>query len=104
MHEDAPGHRRITDDRELASSLVPIVNHEYCEYDELPDQVEELRTLYEEYKALYEGFLDTISTLFEELEQMARYDVSDEACRKINADYGMEAYDENLDYYAEKVS
>ena len=27
MHEDAPGHRRITDDRELASSLVPIVNH-----------------------------------------------------------------------------
>lgn len=36
-------------------------------------------------------------------EQMARYDVSDEACRKINADYGMEAYDENLDYYAEKA-
>ena len=27
MHEDAPGHRRITDDRELASFLVPIVNH-----------------------------------------------------------------------------
>ena len=27
MHEDAPGHRRITDDREFASSLVPVVNH-----------------------------------------------------------------------------
>ena len=88
---------------EDALDVIDSIIDEYCEYDELPDQVEELRTLYEEYKALYEGFLDTISTLFEELEQMARYDVSDEACRKINADYGMEAYDENLDYYAEKA-
>ena len=88
---------------EDALDVIDSIIDEYCEYDELPEQVEVLRTLYEEYKVLYEGFLDTISTLFEELEQMARYDVSDEACRKINADYGMEAYDENLDYYAEKA-
>ena len=29
--------------------------------------------------------------------------VSDEACRKIVNDYSMEAYDEQLDYYAEKA-
>ena len=27
MHEDAPGHRRITDDRELALSLIPVIDH-----------------------------------------------------------------------------
>lgn len=88
---------------EDALDVIDSIIDEYCEYDELPDQVEALRNLYEEYKALYESFLDMISSLFEDLEQMARYDVSDEACRKINTDYGMESYDENLDYYAEKA-
>ena len=88
---------------EDALDVIDSIIDEYCEYDELPNQVEELRNLYEEYKALYEGFIDTISSLFEDLEKMARYDVSDEACRKINVDYGMEAYDENLDYYVEKT-
>jgi len=69
----------------------------------LPDQVEVLKGLFEEYKCVYDSFNDTISSLFEELEQMAQYDVSDEACRKIINDYGMEAYDENFDYYAEKA-
>lgn len=69
----------------------------------MPDQVEVLKGLFEEYKCVYDSFNDTISSLFEELEQMAQYDVSDEACRKIINDYGMEAYDENFDYYAEKA-
>ena len=44
---------------------------------------------------------ETISCLFENLEQMASYDVSEEASMKISRDYGMEAYDENLDHFAE---
>ncbi len=88
---------------EDALDVIETIIDEYSELDELPEQVELLQCLYEEYNKLYDDFRDTISSLFEDLEQMARYDVSDEACRKINMDYGMEAYDENLDYYAEKA-
>ena len=34
---------------------------------------------------------------------MARYDVDEEANRKIVEDYSMEAYDERLNYYAQKA-
>ena len=34
---------------------------------------------------------------------MASFDVSEEACRKIVNDYGMEAYDENLEFFAQKA-
>lgn len=86
-----------------ALNVVDDIIDEYWELDELPCQVEVLKGLFEEYKRTYEGFNDTISSLFEDLKQMARFDVSDEACEKISNDYGMEAYDEKLDYYAEKA-
>lgn len=82
-----------------ALNVIDDIIDECLELDELPDQVEVLKGLFEEYKRTYGSFYHTISTLFEELEQVARYDVSDEACSKIINDYGMEAYDENLDYY-----
>lgn len=40
---------------------------------------------------------------FKTNKEMASYDASEEACRKIVNDYGMEAIDEALDYYAEKA-
>lgn len=86
-----------------ALNVIDDIIDEYWELDELPDQVEMLKDLFEEYKCAYDSFNDTISSLFEELEQMAQYDVSDEACRKITNDYSMEAYDEKFDYYAEKA-
>ena len=62
-----------------------------------------MRGLYEDYMRSYDNFNESISSLFENLEEVARYDASDEACAIIADDYGMEAYDENLDYYAEKA-
>lgn len=88
---------------EDALNVIDNIIDEYCELDELPEQVEKLKLLFEEYKGIYNSFYDGISSLFEELEEMARYDVSDEACKKIINDYGMEAYDEDLDYYATKA-
>lgn len=88
---------------EDALNVIDDIIDEYCELDELPEQVEELKNLLEEYQSAYKEFYDNISSLFQALEQMAQYDVSNEACRKIANDYGMEAYDENLDYYAEKA-
>lgn len=86
-----------------ALNVIDDIIDEYWEFDELPDQVEVLKGLFEGYKSTFDSFNDTISSLFEDLEEMAQYDVSDEACRKITSDYGMEAYDEKLEYYAEKA-
>lgn len=86
-----------------ALNVIDDIIDEYWELDELPDQVEVLKGLFEGYKCAYDSFNEIISSLFEELEQMAQYDVSNEACRKIIDDYGMEAYDEKFDYYAEKA-
>lgn len=87
---------------EDALNVIDDIVSEYWEDDKLPDKVKLLETLFEEYKAVYSEFYEAISTLFEELKDVARYDVSDEACYKINDEYGMIAYDENLECYAEK--
>jgi len=97
------GFMRFFSKFEDALNVVDDIIDEYWELDELPEPVGTLKTLFEEYKSTYESFYETISSLFEDLKDLARYDVSDEACRKIVNDYGMEAYDEQLDYYAEKA-
>lgn len=84
-----------------ALNIIEQIVEKYWELDELPDQVARLSELFEEYKKVYDDFGETISCLFENLEQMASYDVSEEASTKISRDYGMEAYDENLDHFAE---
>ena len=45
----------------------------------------------------------TSTTSLSHISKVARYDTSDEACGIIANDYGMEAFDENFDYYAEKA-
>ena len=86
-----------------ALNVIDDIVDEYSDLDELPEKVEILRGLYEDYMRSYDNFNESISSLFENLEEVARYDASDEACAIIADDYGMEAYDENLDYYAEKA-
>lgn len=88
---------------EDALNIIDNIVDEYWDFDELPEQVEMLKKLYEGYKQTYDNFFGIISSLFENLEQMALYDVSEEASRKVNDDYGMEAYDEELDYYIDKA-
>lgn len=86
-----------------ALKVIDDIIAEYWDLDKLPDQVEALSSLLEEYKCTFGHFNDTISSLFADLEQMAQYDASAEASRKITNHYGMVAYDEQLDYYVEKA-
>ena len=86
-----------------ALNVIDSIIDEYWDSDELPDSVAVLKGLFEEYKRTYDCFNDTISSLFDDLEPMAQYNVTDEACRKIIEDYGMDAYDDKFDYYAEKA-
>lgn len=88
---------------EDALSVIDEIIEEYQDSDELPEQVVVLQGLLEEYRHSYESFGISISSLFEDLKEVANYDVPNEACSIISKDYGMEAYDENLDYYAEKA-
>lgn len=84
---------------EDALSVIDTIIAEFWDYDELPEEVQELKTVFGEYKESFDTFYTTITTLFDNLKGMANYDVSKEACRKIVDDYGMEAYDEDFDHY-----
>lgn len=88
---------------EDALNVIDSILDEYWDEDELPEQVEMLRQIFEEYQTVYDSFNDDLSTLFDGLEDLAHYDVDEEANRKIIEDYSMEAYDERLDYYAQKA-
>lgn len=88
---------------EDALNVIDSILDEYWDEDELPEQVEMLRQIFEEYQTVYDSFNDDLSTLFDGLEDLAHYDVDEEANRKIVEDYSMEAYDERLDYYAQKA-
>lgn len=88
---------------EDALSVVDSILDEYWDVDELPEEVEMLRQLFEEYQTVYDDFNDDVSALFDGLEDLAHYDVDEEANRKIVEDYSMEAYDERLNYYAQKA-
>lgn len=74
---------------------------QYSELDELPDDVEQLRALSETYSRKFEDTQSYIDKLFDCIDELSNYNVEDEASRIISDLYGMEAYDENLDYYAE---
>ncbi len=79
-----------------------IVNDDYALDEEFP-QVDELEKLYEEYKYIFFEFNDTINLFFENLKEMAGYDVTNEANSILENTYLMVAYDENFEYYAEKA-
>lgn len=76
---------------------------EYWENDESMEQIQRLDNIVNEYTHTYESFCDAISSLVEEFETVAKYNVTDEACDKITEDYCMLAYDEDFDYYADKA-
>ena len=74
---------------EDALTVIDTIIAELWEYDELPEEVQELKTVFEEYKESFDTFYTTITNLFDDLKDMANYDVSEEACRKTVDDYGM---------------
>lgn len=76
---------------------------ECWENDESMEQIQRLDNVVSEYTHMYRNFCNTISSLVKELENVAKYDVTDEACDKITEDYCMLAYDEDFDYYADKA-
>lgn len=95
------GFLELLDQFDGALNIVNDIVDGYWEFDELPNQVVRLNELFEDYKRVNDDFEETISCLFESLEEVASYDVSDEASAIISRDYGMEAYDEMLDHFAE---
>jgi hypothetical protein len=88
---------------EDALNVIDEIVDEYWDIEELPDEIKTLKDLFEEYNYSYENFYDIISSLFEDLKDVAHYDVSEEASRIISNDYAMEAYDEKFDFYAEQA-
>lgn len=81
-------------------SVQDVIDYYYDKYeDNVPEQIESLEELYDSYKTSFEEMQRNLSDLFEEISQLAHYNYDDEVCRIVNEDYGMESFDENLDYY-----
>ncbi len=89
---------------EDALSVIDSIVDEYWELEELPYEIEKLKAMFEEYEDKYFDFYGNISSLFEDLMQLANFDEHDVANKKIEHNYGMLAYDDDLDYYAEKAA
>lgn len=86
-----------------ALKIIECIIDGYQDCEELPQDVATLEILLDEYKCTYKNFYDTISSLFEDLDELANFDVSADACHRITDKYGMVAYDENFDYYVDKA-
>lgn len=86
-----------------ALSLIKGIIDDYRGGTEFPDEVAALQKIYKKYRGVYKDFYSVISSLFKNIEKMAKYDSSVEACRKIENDYSMEAVDEDFDVYAKMV-
>ena len=74
---------------------------EYWAEEELPYDVERLNELADSYKKAFSEMQEGIEDLFDMLDKLSRYDVNDEANYILENKYGMEAWDESLDHYAE---
>ena len=86
-----------------ALRVVNEIIDKYSDKEELPEQVALLKGLFDEYKSTFFNFYNTIMTLFEDLKQLAQFDTTIEANKKLNYEYGMEAFDEELNLYAERA-
>lgn len=81
-------------------SVQEVIDYYYEKYeDNVPEQIESLEELYDSYMTDFDEMKRNISDLFEEISQLAHYNYDNEVCRIVNEDYGMESFDENLDYY-----
>ena len=67
--------------------------------DNPSDEIIELQECYEAYHSFYDEMMNRINDAFDDLNQLAHYDCSTEANRILDTDFGMESFDENLDYY-----
>lgn len=76
-----------------------VIDSCYEKYDELPESAQELEEILKQYKKEYDYMLNTMRSLFDELEQLSNYDWEYEVMSKVNEDYGIESFDENLERY-----
>ena len=91
---------RLQQYEDALKSVQEVIDYYYDKYeDNVPEQIESLEELYESYKTDFDDMQRNISDLFEEISQLAHYNYDDEVSRIVNEDYGMESFDENLDYY-----
>jgi hypothetical protein len=84
-----------------ALAIIDTIVSEYWAEEELPYDVERLNELADSYKKAFSEMQEGIEDLFDMLDKLSRYDVNDEANYILENKYGMEAWDESLDHYAE---
>lgn len=84
---------------EALQSIGAVIDSYYARYeDDIPETVEYLEKTYESYRKDYDQMRELLQTLFDDIEELAKYSWDNEVSRIVNEDYGMESFDENLDH------
>lgn len=91
---------------ETALGIVDAIVEACIEDDDhgaIPADIERMGVIVEKYQVAYDAMVHDIKLLFDGMEEMAKYDVETETLDRLNDEYGMEAYDENLEYSVGKA-
>lgn len=91
--------QRFIDDFEKFEDALRIIWTIVEEAEEENDEISELRTIYKAYVDSYKQMRDQIDWFVEDTTPMASYNPDTEACRILTEKYGMESFDEDLDFY-----
>ena len=86
-----------------ALGIVNDIVNEHEGENELPEDVAKLAEITQIYSSTFQVTQDQIKTLFEHLEELARYDIDSEANDIISDKYAMVAYDDALDHYVQRA-
>lgn len=91
----------FADDFEKFEDALKTIKTIVDEAEDDSEEINELYQAYEKYKNAYAQMSDSITCFIEDVASMASFNPEDSACDIICNKYGMESFDENLDYYAE---
>lgn len=71
--------------------------------DNPPAELCQLTEIYNSFCSTYGKMKENIEMLYDDIDEIAHYSTDDEFDRILNEDYGMVAYEEELDYYVKKA-
>lgn len=81
--------------------ILDIVNSCYEKSGELPSDVQKLENIYEKYKKKFNLMLNQLNSLFDDIEDLAQYDYQYDVNTRLNSEYGLESFDEDLEHCIE---
>lgn len=98
--------RRFVEELQKYEDSLDVIQEviEYHVFSDNPSaELIQLTELYENFCSTYGKIKENIEALYDDIDEIARFNAGDEVDRILNEDYGMVAYEEDLEYYIDKA-